>query len=82
MYSALTKFQLHMIGRRMDDSCRTFQKYLQSSEQFSFALTIRIRWSKNFSKEGDAPSQIVLASMNSLHCVHLALAVYLELFLS
>jgi len=51
-------------------------------EQFSFALTIRMRWSKNVTEERDAPTQIVLASMNSLHCVHLSLAVYLEIFLS
>ena len=81
MYPAITKFQHHMIGR-IDDSCHTFRQYLQPSEQFSFALTIRMRWSKNVTEERDAPTQIVLASMNSLHCVHLSLAVYLEIFLS
>jgi hypothetical protein len=80
LYPAITKFQLHMICR-IDDSCYTFRQYLQQSDQFPFALTIRMRWSKNVFEERDAPPQIVLASMNSLHCVHLALAVYLELFL-
>lgn len=80
LYPAITKFQLHMIGR-IDETCYTFRQYLQHSDQFPFALTIRMRWSKNVVEERDAPPQIVLASMNSLHCVHLALAVYLELFL-
>ena len=33
MYPALTKFQLHMIGR-IDDSCHTFRQYLQPVSNF------------------------------------------------
>jgi hypothetical protein len=80
LYAAIAKFQHHMIGR-MDDSCHTFRRHLLQSEQYPFVLTIQMRWSKNVCEERDAPLQIILASMNSLHCVHLALGVYLELFI-
>ena len=75
---ALCLFQFHMIGR-IDDCCKLLKENLGCNQQFPFVLTARLCWSKNIREERDSPTQILLGSMSSTHCVLLALAAYLEI---
>ena len=80
-HQAMTKFQVHLIGRADDIShCR--KSNLRQSEQYPLYLTGRIRWSKNVQEERDCPQQILMGAMNVDYCVVVSLAIYLEKWLS
>lgn len=73
----MAKFQLHLIAR-IDDTAHVRFADLKSHPQFNFALTIRLRWTKNCNEERDAPEQIILGSEDSDFCVVVALAIYIQ----
>jgi len=76
-FPAMFKFQFHLIAC-LDDTCHVKRENLTHCFQFSFALTIQIRWSKKIRDEQDAPQQIILGAMDACYCVLLALATFLE----
>ena len=49
-----------------------------ANPNFSFALSSKIKWSKNMMEEREVPEQVILGSMDPLVCPLLNLAVYLE----
>jgi hypothetical protein len=74
----MSKFQLHLIAR-IDDTAHVLSQELNIHPHFpSFALQVRLRWTKNCLEERDAPEQIILGSMDHDFCVIAALAVYLQ----
>jgi hypothetical protein len=76
---ALANYQFHMIAR-VDDATQSLKENLKPHDNFpDFALKTRLNWSKNVLEERDAPFQAVLASMDHVYCVHLSLALWLEL---
>ena len=54
---------------------------LKRSTTFSYLLQIRLNWSKNVHEERDAPWQLMLPSINSVYCVYLHLALWLEVLI-
>jgi Pre-mRNA cleavage and polyadenylation specificity factor len=78
---ALMNFQFHMISR-IDDSTQAFFDNLLAHDNFDFLLKVRLNWSKNVHEERDAPFQAVIPAMDQMYCTHLALALWLEIFLT
>ena len=81
LHSTLFKFQIHMIAR-LDDTCHLLKSSMMPCDQFDFAVITRLRWSKNVNTEDQAPEQIMLASMDHRYCIHLALAICLEIWIA
>lgn len=67
---------------RIDDSTQACIENLRQHNHFDFVLKTRLTWSKNVREERDAPWQTVIASMNPVYCVHLNIALWLEVFLT
>ena len=63
---------------RMDDMCHLCFDNITSNPSFSFALCLKLRWSKNIVEEREAPQQIILGAMDPRLCVLLTLAAYVE----
>jgi hypothetical protein len=74
---AMMKFQLHLIAR-IDDTAHVKSCDLKVHPLFEFALSVRLRWTKNCLEERDAPEQIILGSMDPDFCLIVALSVYLQ----
>lgn len=73
----MAKFQVHLIAR-IDDTVNVNFSDLRVHPQYEFALSVRLRWTKNCMEERDAPDQIILGAMDSDFCVIAALSVYLQ----
>ena len=81
-YPAMMKFMFHFIARG-DDAAHVFKKSsLVPSMQYPWALTCKLRWSKNVRESRECPHQILLGSMNPDYCVMLSLSVSLEAWIS
>jgi hypothetical protein len=79
---ALLNFQFHLIAR-IDDTTQVLLSNLRPHEYFGTnVLKTRLNWSKNVSKERDAPWQIVMGSMDSAFCVLNSTALWLEMAFS
>ena len=75
---ALMAFQFHVIGR-VDDCCKWLKTNFGFHPQHhETTLKACLAWSKNVTEEHHAPWQFLLASMGTLFCVHLNLALWLE----
>jgi hypothetical protein len=71
-------FQFHLIAR-IDCVCQFQSNNRQPHDRFpSHALKVKLNWSKNVLEERDAPWQTVLGSIDSVFCVLLNLALWLE----
>lgn len=75
MASVLT-MQWQLIGR-INDMMKLKLENLQVGIN-NYTLTCQMRWSKNISEEREAPTQIILGSMDPRICPLLNLAAYLE----
>ena len=64
---------------RIDDLMKLKYRDLGAHIQHDFALTCKMRWSKNITEEREAPEQILLGSLNPNMCVLLHLALYIEI---
>jgi hypothetical protein len=73
----MTKFQIHLIAR-VDDTTHIFANELKIHPKFPFALSVKLRWTKNCREERHAPPQIILGAMDSSFCVLSSLAIYLQ----
>jgi hypothetical protein len=73
----MAKFQVHLIAR-IDDTSHVKSCDLKVHPQFEFALSVKLRWTKNCLEERDAPEQIILGAMDSDFCLIAALAIYLQ----
>jgi hypothetical protein len=73
----MAKFQLHLIAR-IDDTAHVKCNDLSVHPNFDFALSIRLRWTKNCMEERDAPEQIIIGSMDSEFCLIAALSIYIQ----
>ena len=71
------KFQLHLIAR-IDDTTHVRIADIRVHQHHDFALTARLRWTKNFMEERDAPDQIKLDARDSDFCILVALGIYLQ----
>ena len=80
-YPAMMKFMFHFIARG-DDAAHVFKSSLVPSMQYPWALTCKLRWSKNVRESRECPHQILLGSMNPDYCVMLSLSVSLEAWIS
>ena len=78
---ASLNFQFHLIAR-IDDTMHVKMENVKQSTSFSYLLQTRLNWSKNVREERDAPWQLMLPSMNSIYCVYISLALWLEVFIS
>jgi len=78
---ASLNFQFHLIAR-IDDTMNVKMENVRQSGNFSYLLQTRLNWSKNVREERDAPWQLMLPSMNSIYCVYISLALWLEVFIS
>ena len=76
--SALT-LQWSLITRVDDIMKMKYQDFFHNI-QHPFALSCRMRWSKNITEERDSPEKIILGSMDVRLCPLLNLAVYLEVY--
>jgi hypothetical protein len=76
---AMMAFQFHMIAR-IDCSSQVQIANLRPHDNFMFCLKVRLNWSKNVMVDRDAPFQAVVASKDPKYCVHLALAMWLEVY--
>jgi hypothetical protein len=75
-------YQFHFITRA-DDVCNFKLSDPKSHSQFEeFALAQSVRWSKNVRDSRNCPDQLLLASMDYKTCIFIALALWLEYFLS
>ena len=72
--------QFHLIAR-IDNTMHIQMENIKRSATFSYLLQIRLNWSKNVHEERDAPWQLMLPSINSVYCVYLNLALWLEFFI-
>ena len=72
--------QFHLIAR-IDDTMMLKMDSIRKSTTFSYLLQVRLNWSKNVREERDAPWQLMLPSLNSLYCIYLNLALWLEVFI-
>jgi hypothetical protein len=77
---ALMNFQFHLISR-IDCATQVKIENLAPHDHFSFVLKTKLNWSKNVLEERDAPWQAVLASMDFKYCVHLSVALWLEVYI-
>ena len=73
----MAKFQVHLIAR-IDDTAHLRFADLKVHPQFDFALTIKLRWTKNCNEERQAPDQIMLGANDSDFCVLVAFAIYIQ----
>ena len=74
-------YQHHLIGR-IDDCTQLQYESLQENQNFpEFTLKTKLNWSKNVQEERDCPWQMVLGSIDSLFCVLISLALWLEVLL-
>ena len=72
-FPAMLKYMFHLIARG-DDASHVFKSTLVVSTQFRWALTTKLRWSKNVQERRSCPIQILLGSMDPHYCVMLALS--------
>jgi hypothetical protein len=80
--ATMMKYQYHLIGRS-DDIIHFKMTDIEAHPLFSqFALKTKVRWSKNVMDERKCPDQIFLGAMDPDFCILLALAIYLEEWLS
>eukprot|EP00957_Ditylum_brightwellii_P007621 576558-Ditylum_brightwellii.AAC.1 len=63
---------------RLDNTAHLQKSTLMVFPGFDFALSARMRWSKNVSDERDAPCQIMLASMDANYNILLVFGLALE----
>ena len=78
---AHNNYQYHLIGR-VDDCTQVQFESLQVNEAFpTFALKTKLNWSKNVREEADCPWQFIFGSNDSLFCVLISLALWLEVML-
>jgi hypothetical protein len=75
----ILKFQLHMIAR-MDNTAHVKISDVHVHSKFEFALTVRLRWTKIFLEERDAPEKIILGAMDSDYCLVVTLSIYIQYF--
>jgi len=79
---ALLNFQFHLIAR-IDDTTQVLLSNLRAHDSFpTNVLKTRLNWSKNVHEERDAPWQMVLGCMDTVYCVLVSIALFLELNLS
>ena len=79
---ALLNFQFHMIAR-IDDTTQVLLANLRAHDSFpTNVLKTRLNWSKNVHEERDAPWQMVLGCMDTVYCVLVSIALFLEMNLS
>jgi hypothetical protein len=76
---AMMNFQYHLISR-IDCATQVLCENIKAHDNFDFVLKTKLAWSKNVNEERDAPWQHVMASMDPVYCVHLSLALWLELY--
>ena len=75
--SAMINFQFHLIGR-IDDSTQVLIENLRMHDSFANCLKTKLNWSKNVGEERDAPWQVVLGSMDTVYCVLVSMAIWME----
>jgi hypothetical protein len=80
----MMKYQYHLIARSDDIAHFKIEDLSGHKDQrFQFlALQVKVRWSKAVLDERQCPPQILLGSMDPEFCLLLALAVYLEYWMS
>jgi hypothetical protein len=78
---AMMNYQFHMISR-IDDATQVQIENLGPHDRFDFLLKTKLNWSKNVNEERDAPWQAVIAAINPIYCVHISLALWLEVSIS
>ena len=76
--SAMINFQSHVIGR-IDDTTQVVVDHLRVHDSFLNCLKTKLNWSKNVGDERNAPWQIVMGSMDTMYCVLVSLAVWMEM---
>lgn len=76
-YPAMLKFMFHLIARG-DDAAHVKKENLVASTQYPWALTVKLRWSKNVNDPRDCPHQILLGAMDVRYCVLLSMVLFLE----
>ena len=80
-FRAIITTQWHLCARINDVQKITVENF-SANELLPRTLLIKMRWSKNIAEEREAPTQIILGSMDPHVCPLLALAAYLECVLS
>jgi hypothetical protein len=77
---AMMKLQYNLITRSDElGHFKTEHLNYHSDPRFrSFALEMKVFWSKNVLEERDCPNQILLGSMDPSYCILLSLSLYLE----
>jgi hypothetical protein len=77
--SAMINYQFHVIAR-IDDATQVIIDHLRVHDLFPNCLKTKLKnWSKNVEDERDAPWQIVLGSMDTMCCVLVSLALWMEM---
>jgi hypothetical protein len=76
--SAMINYQFHVIAR-IDDTTQVIIDHLRVHDLFPNCLKTKLNWSKNVEDERDAPWQIVLGSMDTMCCVLVSLALWMEM---
>jgi hypothetical protein len=79
-YSCVVRHMHHMI-LRPDDVSQFKLADLISHPQFLFALSQKVKWSKNVQEERACPDQILLGAMDPAYCILLSLACYFSWYL-
>ena len=74
-------YQFHFINRA-DDVCNFYVDDPKGNDMHDFAVSQRVRWSKNVKDGRQCPDQLLLASMDHKGCIFIALAMWLEHFLA
>ena len=77
-YSCMNRFQWALIMRG-DDVCHFEMKDLERST-FQGVLKVKVKWSKNVNEERDCPPQYLFGAMDSMFCILIGLAIWLEWF--
>jgi hypothetical protein len=80
-WTTLKKLQFAIIGR-VDDTCNLETRDLCGHGRYDFALSIKVKWSKNVLEERDCPDQALLGANDTDFCILLALSIYLETWMS
>ena len=75
---AMMAIQFHLISR-IDDTTQMKRVNLEVHDSFLFLLKTKLNWAKNCMTEKDAPWQVLLGAIESVFCVHISLALWLEL---
>lgn len=70
-----------MIGH-VNDCTQFVIENFEHHDHFPFALKAKLYWFNNVHKERDAPWQVVLGSMETIFCVFISFAVWLEIMIS